>query len=260
MIGKILWNEFFLNRDWPLASAVAVVMLVLLVAPFIAAAAFPGAPERRKRLMALLRSWRLISVLAFGYAFLYGPIALLIIYSFNESKLVTVWSGFSVKWYIELVHNEKLLEAAWLSLRIAFTSATLATVLGTLAAFVLDRFGRFGGRTLLSGMIAAPLVMPRGHYRIGHAAAVRRPRKHDRLAGRARPDHHHHRPYHLLDGLRRHRGAGAPQADGPLPRRGGAGPRRAAAQGVLRHHPADHRAVAGRRLAAWIHALPRRPG
>ena len=110
--------------------------------------------------MKVLRSWRILSVLAFGYAFLYGPIALLIIYSFNESKLVTVWSGFSVKWYVELIHNEKLLEAAWLSFKIAFVSASVATALGTLAAFVLDRFGRFGGRTLLSGMIAAPLVMP----------------------------------------------------------------------------------------------------
>jgi len=68
------------------------------------------------------RSWRLFTVLAFGYAFLYGPIFLLVIYSFNESKLVTVWSGFSVKWYGELIHNEKLLEAAWLSLKIAFVS------------------------------------------------------------------------------------------------------------------------------------------
>ena len=106
------------------------------------------------------RSWRLFAVLAFGYAFLYVPIFLLIIYSFNESKLVTVWSGFSVKWYGELIRNDKLLEAAWLSLKIAFTSATLATVFGTMAALVLDRFGRFHGRTLLGGMIAAPLVMP----------------------------------------------------------------------------------------------------
>lgn len=105
-------------------------------------------------------AWRVFSMLAFGYAFLYGPIVLLVIYSFNESKLVTVWSGFSVKWYGELLHNEKLLEAAWLSLRIAVVSATVATALGTMAALVLDRFGRFRGRTLLSGMIAAPLVMP----------------------------------------------------------------------------------------------------
>jgi len=105
-------------------------------------------------------SLRLVTVLAFGYAFLYGPIFLLIIYSFNESRLVTVWSGFSFKWYGELLRNEKLLEAAWLSLRIAFVSATMATLLGTMVALVLDRFGRFRGRTLLGGMIAAPLVMP----------------------------------------------------------------------------------------------------
>ncbi len=106
------------------------------------------------------RSWGWFTVLAFGYAFLYGPIVLLIVYSFNESKLVTVWSGFSVKWYGELLRNDKLLDAAWLSLKIAFLSAGAATVLGTMAALALDRFGRFRGRTLLGGMIAAPLVMP----------------------------------------------------------------------------------------------------
>jgi putrescine transport system permease protein len=110
--------------------------------------------------MTARRPWGLISILAFGYAFLYVPIALLVIYSFNESKLVTVWSGFSVKWYGELVRNEQLLTAAWLSLRIAFSAACAATILGTMAAYVLDRFGRFRGRTLMTGMIAAPLVMP----------------------------------------------------------------------------------------------------
>ena len=78
--------------------------------------------------MRSLAAWRLFTVLAFGYAFLYGPIILLVVYSFNESKLVTVWSGFSVKWYGELLRNEKLLEAAWLSLKIAVVSATLATI------------------------------------------------------------------------------------------------------------------------------------
>lgn len=106
------------------------------------------------------RSWAILTALAFGYAFLYVPIALLIIYSFNESKLVTVWSGFSFKWYVALVHNQQLLDAAWLSLRIAFAAATGATILGTMTALVLDRFGRFRGRTLLAGMVAAPLVMP----------------------------------------------------------------------------------------------------
>lgn len=102
----------------------------------------------------------MISILAFGFAFLYIPILLLIIYSFNESRLVTVWSGFSVKWYGELVQNEQILSAAWLSVRIAAMNATIALALGTLAGLVMARFGRFRGRFLFGGMIAAPLVMP----------------------------------------------------------------------------------------------------
>ncbi len=96
----------------------------------------------------------------FGYAFLYVPIALLILYSFNESRLVTVWGGFSTKWYAELLHNDQLLSAAWLSLEVAAMSATVAVVLGTIAGLALARFGRFRGRTLFGGMITAPLVMP----------------------------------------------------------------------------------------------------
>ena len=106
------------------------------------------------------RAWPLYTALAFGYAFLYVPVLLLVIYSFNESRLVTVWSGFSVKWYRELLHNRQLLEAAWLSVRIAATNATLAVVLGTLAANVLTRHGRFRGRTGLELLLTAPLVMP----------------------------------------------------------------------------------------------------
>jgi putrescine transport system permease protein len=104
--------------------------------------------------------WPLLTVLAFGYAFLYIPILLLIIYSFNESRLVTVWSGFSVKWYGELLHNQQLLDAAWLSVRIAATNATVAVILGTLAANGLVRHGRFRGRTGFELLLTAPLVMP----------------------------------------------------------------------------------------------------
>ncbi len=96
----------------------------------------------------------------FGYAFLYVPIALLILYSFNESRLVTVGGGFSTKWYGELLRNEQLLDAAWLSVQIAALSASLAVTLGTLAGLALSRFGRFRGRTLFGGLISAPLVMP----------------------------------------------------------------------------------------------------
>jgi putrescine transport system permease protein len=105
-------------------------------------------------------SWFNIVSVTLGFAFLYLPIVLLVIYSFNASKLVTVWGGFSTKWYVELLHNEGLLDAAWVTLRVALISATVATILGTLAAVTLVRYGRFKGRTLFSGMIYAPLVMP----------------------------------------------------------------------------------------------------
>jgi putrescine transport system permease protein len=103
--------------------------------------------------------FNLVSVIL-GFAFLYLPIVLLVIYSFNESRLVTVWGGFSTRWYTALVQNEALLDAAWVTLRVALLSATIATVLGTLAAVALTRRGRFFGRTLFSGMVFAPLVMP----------------------------------------------------------------------------------------------------
>src|SRR5262245_28410364 len=98
--------------------------------------------------------------LGLGFAFLYIPVASLIVFSFNRSKLVTVWGGFSTRWYGELMHNKQILSAAWLSLKIATLSATLAVVLGTLGGLVLARFGAFKGRTLLSGLTTAPLVMP----------------------------------------------------------------------------------------------------
>ncbi|MEO0343701.1 MAG: ABC transporter permease [Pseudomonadota bacterium] len=98
--------------------------------------------------------------LTLGFLFLYLPMLILIIYSFNESRLVTVWAGFSTKWYGELVKNEQFLDAAWVTLRVAVVSSTIATVMGTMAAMVLVRAGRFWGRTLFTGMIYAPLVMP----------------------------------------------------------------------------------------------------
>jgi putrescine transport system permease protein len=99
-------------------------------------------------------------VLTLGFAFLYIPIVSLIVYSFNASRLVTVWGGFSTKWYGALFRNEQILNAAWLSIKVAVFSATLAVVLGTLAGMALARFGPFKGRTLLSGLTTAPLVMP----------------------------------------------------------------------------------------------------
>ena len=100
------------------------------------------------------------SMLAFGYAFLYLPIALVIVYSFNESRLVTVWSGFSLKWWHALFANEAMLDAAWLSLRIALVSATGAALLGLAAGYALVRAPRFPGRTLFGSLVVAPMVMP----------------------------------------------------------------------------------------------------
>jgi putrescine transport system permease protein len=101
-----------------------------------------------------------IASVALGLAFLYLPIFVLIIYSFNASRLVTVWAGWSTQWYAELLHDHAILESAWVTLRVGLLSATLATVLGTLAAIALVRLGRFRGRLLFSGLVYAPLVMP----------------------------------------------------------------------------------------------------
>ncbi|MBT9288431.1 ABC transporter permease [Prosthecodimorpha staleyi] len=98
--------------------------------------------------------------LTLGFAFLYLPILILVIYSFNEGRSVGIWVGWSTKWYAAAFENEQLMEAAWVTIRIALISASCATVLGTLAAIVLARFGRFPGRMLFSGMVFAPLVMP----------------------------------------------------------------------------------------------------
>jgi putrescine transport system permease protein len=105
-------------------------------------------------------SWFNITALALGLAFLYVPIAILVIYSFNASRLVTVWGGWSTRWYVALLHDAAMLDAAWVTLRIGLVSAAAATVLGTLAALALVRYGRFRGRLLFGGMIYAPLVMP----------------------------------------------------------------------------------------------------
>jgi putrescine transport system permease protein len=101
-----------------------------------------------------------IASLALGLVFLYLPIVILVIYSFNASRLVTVWGGWSLKWYREFFNDSAMIEAAWMSLRVAVTSASIATLLGTLAAVALSRGEGFRSRTLFSGMLYAPLVMP----------------------------------------------------------------------------------------------------
>ena len=106
------------------------------------------------------RSTFIFTMLCFGFAFLYIPIVLVIIYSFNDSKLVTVWGGWSIRWYMELFSNENILNAALLSFRIAAITATAATIFGTMAGVILARLREFRGRMLFTGMIASPLVMP----------------------------------------------------------------------------------------------------
>jgi putrescine transport system permease protein len=101
-----------------------------------------------------------IASLTFGLAFLYLPIVILVIYSFNASRLVTVWGGWSLRWYREFFNDQAMIEAAWMSVRVAAISATIASLLGTLAAVALSRGEAFRGRTLFSGMLYAPLVMP----------------------------------------------------------------------------------------------------
>ena len=109
-----------------------------------------------------MNSWSRFNIVSvvLGFTFLYLPIVLLVIFSFNESKLVTVWAGFSFKWYVSLFHNQGLMDAAWVTVRVGLLAASIATVLGTMAALALTRYTRFHGRLLFSGMVYAPLVMP----------------------------------------------------------------------------------------------------
>lgn len=100
------------------------------------------------------------TMLVLGFVFLYAPILSLMVYSFNESRLVTVWSGFSVKWYGELFRDQQMMSAVWVSLQVAFWTACASVVLGTMAAMIMTRFRHFPGKTVFSGLITAPLVMP----------------------------------------------------------------------------------------------------
>ena len=161
MIGRVLFNEFSRNTDWPVAAAVAIVLLFLLVLPILVFQYYPGQiGSRRRDAMYNKRSRFLTIMITLGMAFFYIPMILLVIYSFNHSKLVPVWGGWSTRWYKELFQSEEVWAAVGLSLRIAVVNATFATVLGTFAALAMVRFGRFRGRTLFGGMLVAPLVMP----------------------------------------------------------------------------------------------------
>ncbi|WP_299949813.1 ABC transporter permease [uncultured Ruegeria sp.] len=105
-------------------------------------------------------SWINATSLTLGFAFFYLPLLILVVFSFNDGRLVTVWTGFSLRWYAEVLQNDEMLEAAWNTVRIAALSSTMAVILGSFAAITLVRMGRFWGRTLFAGMIFAPLVMP----------------------------------------------------------------------------------------------------
>ena len=135
MIGKVLWTEFFYNRDWPVASAVAIILLALLVVPIML---YQRAQEKA-HLMKRFSNFNIFALVV-GFSFLYIPIILLILFSFNESRLVTVWGGFSTKWYVELMQNQGIKDAAWVTIKVAFISSTVATALGTIAGLVMTRF------------------------------------------------------------------------------------------------------------------------
>ena len=106
------------------------------------------------------RSTPMLTIFSFGFAFLYVPIFLLIVYSFNDSRLISVWGGFSTRWYTALFEEEKIIDAALLSFQVAAISATFATIFGTLAGLALTRMANFRGRLFFTGILAAPLVMP----------------------------------------------------------------------------------------------------
>jgi putrescine transport system permease protein len=109
---------------------------------------------------AALNRWFGRGWLSLGFVFLYLPIVALVLYSFNDSPVPNVWRGFTLKWYAALVNDHEMLAGLWLSLKIAFVTAWSSVVLGTLAAIALVKYRRFTGRTLFSGMVNAPLVMP----------------------------------------------------------------------------------------------------
>ena len=106
------------------------------------------------------RGWPLLEGAGIGFALLYVPLAIMVIYSFNASKLASVWGGWSTQWYGELLANDQILTAAWVSLKVAAMAASIGTVFGTLIGYAMTRFGRFRFRLLLSGMATAPIVMP----------------------------------------------------------------------------------------------------
>lgn len=163
MIGKTLWTEFFNNQDWPLSAAIAIGMLVILFIPIVllqrvqvaAAMSETGGGSGQRHF-----SWVSKISVSLGLSFIYLPILLVIAFSFNDSRLVTIWGGFSFKWYGTLFQNVQLLDSAWLSFKLACLSATIATILGVLAALALVRIRIFFGKDLFNFLIMVPIIMP----------------------------------------------------------------------------------------------------
>ena len=164
LIGKTLWTEFFNNQDWPLASAIAIGMLLLLLLPIFALQKAQARADFRQggsgpTAGRTPTAFNLAAVFA-GLSFIYLPILLVIVFSFNDSRLVTVWAGFSLKWYGLLFHNTQLLQSALLSFKLAFLSATAATVLGVMAALTIVRVRKFCGKSLFGFLVLAPIIIP----------------------------------------------------------------------------------------------------
>ena len=225
MIGQTIWMEFFGNKDWPAASAVAVVLVVpaghadrRLPAP--GACAPRSGADHAQGLRIQSRRDRARHRLSLSADRHPGDLFV------QRLALVAVWGGWSTHWYAELIDDAPLLDAAFISMRVALVSATAATILGTLAAVALVRFGRFRGRLLFASMIYAPLVMPEVITGLSHAAAVRRHRGRSRLLDRG------HRAHHHGDVLRHRDRAVAARRFRHEPRRSGDGSRRPAAAHV----------------------------
>lgn len=165
MIGKTLWAEFFNNRDWTLSAAIAIGMLIILALPIIWLQRLQARDAVLQAMgagMAADRRFSWINRLSvgLGLVFTYVPLILVIIYSFNASRLATLWGGFSFHWYGVLFANEQLLASAWLSFQLAALSATAATLLGIPAAYAMVRFRSFRGRGLFGFLLLAPMIMP----------------------------------------------------------------------------------------------------
>jgi putrescine transport system permease protein len=164
LIGKTLWTEFFNNQDWPLSSAIAVGMLAVLVVPIFLLQKAQAKADVRSQASGSQGSrnwsWFGMTFVILGLVFIYLPILLVMAFSFNESRLVTVWSGFSFKWYGLLFENTQLIASAWLSFKLALVSATAATILGVMAALTLVRGRAMNGHKLFGFLVLAPIIIP----------------------------------------------------------------------------------------------------